>query len=103
MGTPEHRLTLYIQSQVAGTLQETQNRLKPKFLARWSVKGRTQYALYGEWQSLYFDPRKDDIEEFMTDIKNIASQLNCPDAAQVMVIKGVLPIEIYNTCLKCPE
>ena len=35
----------------------------------------------------------------MTDIRNIASQLNYPDAAQVMVIKAMLPIEIYNTCL----
>ena len=74
-------------------------RLKPKFLATWSVKGRTQDALYAEWQSLSFDPGKDDIEEFMTDIKNIASQLNYPDAAQVMVIKGMLPIKIYNKCL----
>ena len=50
-------------------------------------------------QSLSFDAAKDDIEEFMTDIKNIASQLNYPDAAQVMVIKDMLPIKIYNTCL----
>ena len=63
-------------------------RLKPKFLARWSVKGRTQDALYAEWQSLSFDPGKDDIEEFMTDIQSIASQLNYQDASQVMVYKG---------------
>ena len=35
----------------------------------------------------------------MTDVKNIPSQLNYPDAAQVMVIKGMSPIKIYNTCL----
>ena len=74
-------------------------RLKPKFLARWSVKGRTQDALYAECQSLSFDSAKDDVWGFMTDIKNITSQLNYPDAALVMVIKGVLTIEIYNTCL----
>ena len=74
-------------------------RLRPKFLARWSVKGRTQDALYAEWQSLPFDLGKDDIEELMTDVKNMASQLNYPDAAQVIVIKGMLPIKIYNTCL----
>ena len=55
--------------------------------------------MYAEWQSLSFGPAKDDIEEFITDIKNIASQLNYPDAAQVIAIKGMLPIEIYNTCL----
>ena len=63
------------------------------------MKGRTQDALYAEWQSLSFDPAKDDTEEFMTDVKNIASQLNYPDAAQVMMMKGALPIKIYNTCL----
>ena len=35
----------------------------------------------------------------MTDIKNILGQLNYPDATQLMVIKGMLPINIYNTCL----
>ena len=74
-------------------------RLKPRFLARWSVKGRTQDALYAKWQSISFDLGKDDIEEFMTDIKNIPSQLNYPDAAHVMAIKGMLPIKISNTCL----
>ena len=73
--------------------------LKPRCLARWSVRGRTEDSLYAEWQSLLFDPGKDDIEEFMTDVKNIASQLNYPDAALVMVIKGMLPIEICNTWL----
>ena len=74
-------------------------RLKTKFLARWSVKGRTQDALCAEWPSLSFDPAKDDIEDFMTDVKNIASQLNYPDTAHVMAIKDMLPIKIYNTCL----
>ena len=63
------------------------------------MKGRTQDVWYAEWQSLSFDPAKDDIEEFMTDVMNIASQLNYPDAAQVMAIKGMLPIKIYKTCL----
>ena len=35
----------------------------------------------------------------MTDVKNLASQLNYPNAAQVMAIKGMLPIKIYNMCL----
>ena len=69
------------------------------FLARLLMKGRTQDAFYAKLQNLSFDPRKDDIEEFITDIMNIASQLNYPDAAQVMVIKGMLLIMIYNTCL----
>ena len=78
---------------------EDPTKLKPKFLARWTVKGSTLDTFYTEWQSLSFDLAKDDIEEFMTDIKNIANQLNYPDADQVMTIKDVLPIEIYNTCL----
>ena len=74
-------------------------RLKPKFLATWSVKGGTQDALHAKWQSLSFDLAKDDIEEFMTDVKDIASHVNYPDAAQVMVIRGVLPIKICITYL----
>ena len=74
-------------------------RLKPKFLARHSVNGRTKDALYAKWQSLSLDLGKHDIKEFMTDVKNIASQLNYPDAAQEMAIKGVLSFTIYNTCL----
>ena len=35
----------------------------------------------------------------MTNVKNIASQLNYPYATQFKVIKGLLPIKIYNTCL----
>ena len=35
----------------------------------------------------------------MIDVKNIASQLNYPNAAWVIVIKGMLLIKIYNTCL----
>ena len=56
-------------------------------------------CLYAEWQILSFDPAKMDIEEFMTDVKNMAGQLNYPDAAQVVMIKCRVPIEIYNTCL----
>ena len=58
-------------------------RLKPNFLARWSVKGRTQDDLYAERQSLAFALGTDDIEEFMTDVKNITSQWNYPDATMV--------------------
>ena len=63
------------------------------------MKGRTQDALYAEWQSLFFDPVNVDIAEFITDVMNIACQLYYLDAAQVMVIKGMLVIKIYNTCL----
>ena len=39
------------------------------------MEGRTQDAFYAELQSLSFDLGKDDIEEFITEVKNIASQL----------------------------
>ena len=80
-------------------------RLKHKFLARWSVKGRTQDTLYAEWLSLSFDLLKDDIEEFMTDVTNIASHLNYPDAAPGYGDKG--HVTHPNLCQmpkhKCPE
>ena len=72
--------------------------IKAKFLERWPVKGRTPEA-YAEWQNLKFDPGSDDIEEFMNDVKNLGERLDYPEAAQLMAVKGVLPIEIYYVCL----
>ena len=44
-----------------------------------------------EWQNLKFDPTKDDIEDFCTDVKNLANRLGYPEDAQVMAIMATLP------------
>ena len=46
-----------------------------------------------------FDPSQDDIEEFIGDVRRIATQLGYLERAQVMAIKGALPTDIYNTAL----
>ena len=73
--------------------------LKKMLLTRWSLKGKTADALYAEWQNLAFDPTKDDIEEFIGDVIQIATQLGYPEKAQVMAIRGALPTDIHNTTL----
>ena len=65
--------------------------MKSMFLARWQLKGRTPQTLYMEWQSLKFDPAKDDIEDFCNGVKNLANRLGYPEDAQVMAIKATLP------------
>ncbi len=55
-----------------------ENGLKVQFNTRWSLKGKTEDALYAEWQHLAFDPAKDDIEDFINDVQDIANQLGYP-------------------------
>ena len=38
-------------------------------------KGRTTHAAFEAWGNLKFDPAKDDVEEFMTNVKNLAATL----------------------------
>ena len=46
-----------------------------------------------------FYPPKDNVEDFIGDVRQIATQINYTEAVQVMVIQGSLSIKIYNTCL----
>ena len=48
---------------------------------------------------LSFDSSKDDIEEFINEVKNLARRLGYNEQAQVMAIKNHLPLELYNNCL----
>ena len=43
---------------------------------------------------------KDDVEEFMTTIKNLASTLAFNEEAQVMAIKSNMPRDIYGLCMQ---
>ena len=49
---------------------DVEKSLKHLFLTRFAVQGRTPEALYAEWQNLSYDPAKDDIEDFVRDVKN---------------------------------
>lgn len=72
--------------------------LKPLFNQRFSLKGKTPDALYAEWQHLKFDPGTEDIEEFINDVEDLATQLGYPDRAKIMAIKGCMPMEILGSC-----
>ena len=51
------------------------------------------------WMQLSFDSSKDDIEEFINEVKNLAKRLGYNVQAQVMAIKNHLPLELYHNCL----
>ena len=60
--------------------------LRQLFLTRFAPQGRTPEALYAEWQNLHFDSSKDDVEEFVDDVKKLAK-------------KVAMPVEIQNLLL----
>ena len=82
----------------AATAVEKAAALKHKFIERWSTKGKTLDALYSEWQNLKFDPTTDDIDEFISDVKNLAKYLGYPERAQVMAIRDSRPMEVFTMC-----
>ena len=59
-----------------------------------------RHAAFEAWKNLKFDPAKDDVEEFMTTIKNLASTLAFNKEAQVMAIKSNMPRDIYGLCMQ---
>ena len=73
--------------------------IKYQFLQRFVVKGRTTEAMYTAWMQLSFDSSKDDIEEFINEVKNLAKRLGYNEQAQIMAIKNHLPLEFYHNCL----
>ena len=56
-------------------------------------------VMYMAWMQLSFDSSKDDIEEFINEVKNLAKRLGYNEQAQVMAIKNHLPLELYHNCL----
>ena len=70
--------------------------MKHLFLTRFAIQGRTPEALYAEWQNLAYDPVKDDIEDFVRDVKKLAEQLGYGDTAALMAVHGALPLDLQN-------
>ena len=73
--------------------------IKYQFLQRSAVKGQTNEAMYTAWMQLSFDESKDDIEEFINEVKSLAKRLGDNEQVQVMAIKNHLPLELYHNCL----
>ena len=75
---------------------DVEKSLKHLFLTCFAVQGRTPEALYAEWQNLTYDPAKDDIKDFVRDVKKLAEQLGYGDTAALMAVRGALPLDLQN-------
>ena len=82
------------------TKEEKEKTIKWLFIKRFAKEGRTTHAAFEAWRNLKFDTAKDDVEEFMTNIKNLAATLAFNEEAQVMAIKSNMPRDIYGLCMQ---
>ena len=73
--------------------------MKYLFLARFAKEGRTLEAAYNAWGALTFDPNKDDIEQFVLKVEELAKKLGYNEDAQVMAVKSVLLKDVYGICM----
>ena len=73
--------------------------MKCLFLARFAKEGRTLEAAYSAWGALTFDPNKDDIEQFIQKVEELAKKLGYNRDAQVMAVRGVLPGGVCGICM----
>ena len=73
--------------------------VKYLFLRRFAKEGRTLEAAYSAWGSLIFDPNKDDIEQFIQKVEELAKKLGYNEDTQVMAVKSVLPRDVYGICM----
>ena len=69
------------------------------FLQRFAKEGRTMESAYEAWRTLNFNPETDDIEDFLSKVKELAKKLGYVDSAQIMTIKGCMPRDVYGLCL----
>lgn len=84
------------QAAAGAPRPDVEKSLKHLFLTRFAIQGRTPEALYAEWQNLAYDPAKDDIEDFVRDVKKLAEQLGYGDTAALMAVRGALPLDLQN-------
>ena len=73
--------------------------MKYLFLARFEKEGRTLEAAYNTWKTFTFHPNKDDIEQFVSKVEDLAKKLGNNEDAQVMAVKSVLPRDVYIICM----
>ena len=73
--------------------------MKYLFLTRFAKEGRTLEAAYIAWGALTFDPNKNDIEQFILKVEELAKKLGYSVDAQVMAVKSVLPRDVYGICM----
>ena len=76
------------------TKEQRERSFKWQFLKRFAKEGRTTHAAFEAWRNLKFDPAKDDVEEFITNIN---------EEAQIMAIKSNMPRDVYGLCMQCDK
>ena len=79
------------------TKEQKEKSFKWQFLKRFAKEGRTTHAAFEAWRNLKFDPAKDEVEEFMTNVKNLAITLEFNNEAQIMAIKVIC----QEMCIVC--
>ena len=91
--------TLNIQRLINLTITLRMRMIRRLFLARFEKEGRTLEAAYNAWSTLTFDPNKDDIEQFVSKVEDLAKKLGYNEDAQVMAVKSVLPRDVCGICM----
>ena len=72
-------------------------KMKLIFSRYFSTQGRSMRNLLSRWKEFKFDPQKDDIEEFVRDVKETGKQLNYGEEAIANMIKSSMPMAIYTS------
>ena len=82
------------------TKEQKERSFKWQFLKRFTKERRTTHAAFEAWRNLKFDPVKDEVEEFMTNVKYLAATLEFNEEAQIMAIKSNMPRDVYGLCMQ---
>ena len=86
-----HAREWYDKADCKGTWEK----LKLGFSRHFSTQGRSIMNLLTRWKSFRFNPEVDDIEEFVRDVQETASQLKYDEEAIGMMIKTCMPHHMY--------
>ena len=73
--------------------------IKHLFLSRFAKEGWMLEAAHNAWSTLTFDPHKDDIEQFIAKVEDLAKKSGYNEDAQVMAVKSVLTRYVYGICM----
>ena len=99
VGAPPHLPPFERAADAGPDPEEERQTLRHQFITRFAPQGRTPEALYAEWQNLSFNPSKDDIEEFIDDVRKLSEKLAYGAGATLMAVKGAMPLDLQNLIL----
>ena len=88
-----HAREWYDTADCKGTWKD----LKLGFSRYFSTQGRSVYNLHERWKMFKFNPQTDDIEEFVRNVQETATQLNYGNEAVANMIKTCMPMDMYTS------